>query len=323
MTPRRGTLVPEAPQMSIVVAAYNAQPYLARAIESVLVQTAARVELVVVDDGSLDNTARVGDQYADRLVWIAQNNRGASAARNAAIGQSRAPVIAVLDADDWLEPDYAVRVLEAFEADSALDVVFCNTTYRGDNARSGSTTFQNKPPPDTLTLRSALSPNTSFCVAGAYRRRVIDLVGRGYSESLEAAEDLDFFLRALLRGAKFRFLPQPLYNYLLRPGSLTHSGQKLARCTVAALEHIKADFDLDPEQSDAIDESIAYYRRDWARAAMSDALAAENADAFRTALKMFLQMVPVASRSSLKGYASLAMSAAFPKTALRLLRRVQ
>lgn len=309
--------------MSVVVAAYNAAPYLACAIESVLAQATDRIELVVVDDGSRDDTARVGERFANRLVWIGQSNRGASAARNVAIQHSRAPIIAVLDADDWLDPEYAERMLEAFADDDALDVAFCNTTYRGDNARSGSTTFQTKPPPGVLTLRSALSPDTSFCVAGAYRRRVIDLVGRGYSESLEAAEDLDFFLRALLRGAKFRFLPQALYNYLLRPGSLTHSGQKLARCTVAALEGIRADFELDVDQSGAIDESIAYYRKDWARAAMSDALVGGDVDAFRAALKTFLQLVPTASRSALKGYASLAMSAVFPKATLRLLRRVQ
>lgn len=319
---QRGTHVVQSPALSIIIAAYNAERYLVKAIESVLSQTVSGIEIVIVDDGSTDGTAKVCKQYANHIIWVHQNNGGASAARNAALAVGTAPIFAVLDADDWLEPTYAAEVLEAFAADEKLDVVFCNTTYQGETARAGSTTFDLKPPPAVLTLGSALSPETSFCVAGAYRRRVIDLVGRAYLESLESAEDMEFFLRVLLLGGKFRFLSTPLYNYNLRPGSLTHASQKLAGCSVQALQGIRNDFALTGEDLAALDRSIEYYRRDWARAAMSDATRSDDIETFRAALRAFLRLVPAVSLPAAKGYLALIMSRLFPSATLSLLRRL-
>lgn len=89
--------------VSVVIPAYNAGEYLGRAIDSVLAQTQPAAEIIVVDDGSADNTADVAQGYGERIRFIQQENAGASVARNTGIEAAASEWIAFLDADDeWL-----------------------------------------------------------------------------------------------------------------------------------------------------------------------------------------------------------------------------
>ena len=97
-------MVNEAPSISAIIPAYNAEPFLARAIESVLGQTCPPMELIVVDDGSTDGTGDVARRFGDRVRFFHQENAGVSAARNLGIEKARGEWIAFLDADDWWEP---------------------------------------------------------------------------------------------------------------------------------------------------------------------------------------------------------------------------
>jgi glycosyltransferase involved in cell wall biosynthesis len=91
--------------VSVVIPAYNAASVLPRAIESVLGQTSRPEEVIVVDDGSTDNTAQVATQYGPSITYIRQDNAGASAARNRGIAEATGEWIAFLDSDDeWLPP---------------------------------------------------------------------------------------------------------------------------------------------------------------------------------------------------------------------------
>jgi len=97
-------MVNEGPSISAIIPAYNAEPFLARAIESVLGQTCPPMELIVVDDGSTDGTGDVARRFGDRVRFFHQENAGVSAARNLGIEKARGEWIAFLDADDWWEP---------------------------------------------------------------------------------------------------------------------------------------------------------------------------------------------------------------------------
>jgi len=91
----------EAPDVSVVIPAYNAAWCVAKAIESVLVQEGADFEIIVVDDGSTDDTAAVLARYGDAIRVVRQRNQGLSAARNAGIRAAQGEFVAFLDADDW------------------------------------------------------------------------------------------------------------------------------------------------------------------------------------------------------------------------------
>src|SRR5215212_469876 len=90
--------------ISVVIPSYNHGNYLARAIESVLSQTYKNTEIIVIDDGSVDNTKQVAGDFPG-VIYIYQHNQGLSAARNTGIDNSRGKYMLFLDADDWLHED--------------------------------------------------------------------------------------------------------------------------------------------------------------------------------------------------------------------------
>ena len=93
-----------SPQVSVVIPAYNCAEYVGQAVESVLHQTIADWEIIVVDDGSRDHTRLVLEKYSDRIRYIYQQNQGVSIARNCGIELARGEFIAFLDADDYFSP---------------------------------------------------------------------------------------------------------------------------------------------------------------------------------------------------------------------------
>ena len=110
--------------VAAVIPAFDAEPFLAEAIESVLAQRSPASEVLVVDDGSHDRTAAIAARYADRGVrLLRQQNRGAGAARNRGVALTSAPLLAFLDADDLWPRDRLERLLAVLAADRALDGV--------------------------------------------------------------------------------------------------------------------------------------------------------------------------------------------------------
>lgn len=102
--------------IAVVIPTYNRAPLLARAIDSVLSQTFAPREVIVVDDGSTDNTREVCDAYRGRVTFAPQQNAGASAARNRGVALTRSPWIAFLDSDDYWKPQHLERLAAAIAA---------------------------------------------------------------------------------------------------------------------------------------------------------------------------------------------------------------
>src|SRR3712207_5607912 len=99
------------PRVSVLIPTYNCARYLSRAIDSVIAQTYKDYEIIVIDDGSTDDTKQVIDRYGNSVKYSYQSNRGLSAARNASIGNSTGELIAYLDADDlWYENRLALGV---------------------------------------------------------------------------------------------------------------------------------------------------------------------------------------------------------------------
>jgi glycosyltransferase involved in cell wall biosynthesis len=113
-----------ASRISVIVPVYNGAAYLAQAIDSILQQTWPSVELIVVDDGSIDGTASVAQSYGDRLIYHYQQNQGQGQARNAGIALASGDLIAFLDADDVWLPEKLSRQMRVFAQDSTADMVF-------------------------------------------------------------------------------------------------------------------------------------------------------------------------------------------------------
>lgn len=114
MTKTKDNLATVTPLVSVIIANYNYGRFLAEAIESVLGQTCQNFELIVVDDGSTDNSRSVIESYGDRLIAIFQANLGQGGAFNAGIARSKGEIICFLDSDDYFYKDKLAKVVAAF-----------------------------------------------------------------------------------------------------------------------------------------------------------------------------------------------------------------
>ena len=110
--------------IAVVIPVYNGAAFLAEAIDSALAQGDQLLDVLVVDDGSTDESAAVAARYAPRVRLMQQQNRGAAAARNAGVAATAGDLIAFLDADDTWYPGKLAKQLAAFDADASLDMVF-------------------------------------------------------------------------------------------------------------------------------------------------------------------------------------------------------
>lgn len=130
-------------QVSVVIAAYNAEAYIAEAIESVLGQTVPPGEVIVIDDGSIDGTRGILDRFGDRIVALAQDNSGQAIAVNKALARARGELIGFCDADDLLRASWSCdRHCSNITATSRPCSARCSSssapTYRTTNASASS-----------------------------------------------------------------------------------------------------------------------------------------------------------------------------------------
>ncbi len=180
------------PLVSVVIPTYNRGYMLADAIESVLAQDYTDYELIVVDDGSTDDTPSVLDRYLDRIKVIQQSNQGVSAARNHGIAASKGDLIAFLDSDDlWLPQKLAVQT--AF-FQTQTDILICQTEEIWiRNGRRVNPKKRHRKPSGDIFERSLelclVSPS-----AVMMRRALFDWSG-GFDATLPACEDYDLWLR--------------------------------------------------------------------------------------------------------------------------------
>lgn len=193
------------PQVSVVIPAYNAEPWVADAIDSARQQIPAPLEIIVVDDGSTDGTAACAEAHGARV--IRQANRGPSAARNAGAATASGDALLFLDADDSLLPGALERMLTEAAVRPGWVAVVPNYLHEGSASgpawpeRQGSEVFDRKSV-GTMLLANRLSPN-ALVRQEAWRRHP-------FREDLRTAEDLDLWLRLLLKGGDVLRLGTPL-----------------------------------------------------------------------------------------------------------------
>ncbi len=189
-----------APAVSLLMAAYNAAPYLRAAMDSILTQPGVDLELIVVNDASTDATLEAALAVTDPRVTVMSGavNRGLFAARNAAAALARAPWLAVFDADDLLAPGLLAPYLAAAEhAVPAAEWAYCGMTFMDDQDQPLPAMMRN--PFDLLKmLQRNIAPDPLSLV----RRAMFHELG-GYRQEYRVGEDYDLKLRLLWRGAPF------------------------------------------------------------------------------------------------------------------------
>ncbi len=212
------------PRVSIIIPTFNCARFIARTIDSVLNQTYRDYEIIVVDDGSSDDTANIVDDYGE-VKYFYQSNCGVSAARNRALKESTGELIAYLDADDMWYPhklDLQVAFLDAHEKCGVLhsDVSVINEGDEIIHVRFNSET--GRPVPQGYCNEDLLRRCHVQTPTVIERRECIAKAG-GFDERLPVAQDYMHWIMIALEGWAFGYIDEPLAKYRWRTGSLMSS----------------------------------------------------------------------------------------------------
>jgi glycosyltransferase involved in cell wall biosynthesis len=218
-----------APRFTVVIPAYQAEATLADAVESVLVQSAADLDLLIVDDGSTDATSAVANEYRSdpRVTVIRQANSGLAASRNAGIARAQTEFVAFLDADDLWMPRFLEVTGSLLEANPDAGFAYADGWAFDDVARRvrrASVMARQRPPtppPDNAEDFLLELVERNFILAEAtVRRSALDSTGP-FDESLPAVEDYDLWLRMVSAGFRGVSTPELLLIRRDRPDSMS------------------------------------------------------------------------------------------------------
>ncbi len=211
-----------SPTVSVVIPAYNAARFLAAALEGALTQTLRDHEVIVVDDGSRDDTAAVVAGFGAAVRIHRQENRGVSAARNAGIGLARGEYVAFLDADDVWLPTKLERQVAALRGDPGVGTVGCGYYLTDEHL---AVTGEVLPLPvglgELLLLKGNGGLFGSSLIAG---RKQLEVMG-GFDERLSTSADYDLAVR-IGRHWRIAVLSEPLIYYRQHGGNM-HRGNRV------------------------------------------------------------------------------------------------
>jgi glycosyl transferase family 2 len=237
--------VSEPSLVSVVIPSFNGGGYLGEAIDSALAQTYPAVEIVVVDDGSTDDTRARVARYGDRVRYLHQENRGLPGARNTGIRAARGSYLAFLDHDDRFLPEKLARQVAVLEARPDVGLVYTGWHFiDGDGRRLPPTGWDRR---DGDVLADLIVENMIYPAAAMVRKAPVDAVG-GFDETLTGLEDWDLWLRLALRGVHWACVDEPLLEYRVHPGQMhKHGADRRLRNRLAILDKVRAAPDLAPE----------------------------------------------------------------------------
>jgi glycosyltransferase involved in cell wall biosynthesis len=266
-------------KVSVVIPAYNVAGYLTATLRSLTLQTDQNFEVLIVDDGSTDATAKIAHGFTanyENFHLLRKPNGGLSSARNFGINAAKGDYVALLDGDDLYRPEKIARHAAVLDSNPQVGVVYSASQAMRDDGGRIWFSLSGKPilrdPLAALLCKNFVGHGSN----AMFRRSLVDQVG-GFDETLASVEDLDFWLRiAELGNWKFHRDAKVLCDYRVRPTGLSYN--------TAVMQHthervIQAAAQRNPEKIPSIlPLAYAYMYRYLARLAMTtgDSLKAEE-----------------------------------------------
>ncbi len=194
------------PKVSILIPCYNADQWIAQAIQSALDQTYPNKEVIVVDDGSSDRSLEIIKTFGDRIHWETQPNQGGNITRNRLLELSTGEWLQYLDADDYLQPDKIQKQVKFLEQHSQADVIYSpiiNEYHDGNSSRQEPLPIPEPHDPWILLARWFL-PQTG---SPLWRKQAILDVGR-WKVDQPCCQEHELYLRLLMAGKRFEYCPE-------------------------------------------------------------------------------------------------------------------
>lgn len=226
-----------ASKFSVVIPAYNVSLYIADCLNSVLAQSETDFEVLVVDDGSTDDTAQIVSTFEDPRVRLIQRpNGGLAAARNTGIRAAQGDLVAFLDADDRWCPGKLAAHRQVLEADPQISVSYDQSAFIDVHGqRNGLKMARTRAAltHEVLLLKNYLGNGSTAVV----RRSILEQVG-GFDEDLRRFVDHELWVRLTFQGHRFQFIPHVLTEYRVHASSFTADTERMLKSLEAFLAKI-------------------------------------------------------------------------------------
>jgi glycosyltransferase involved in cell wall biosynthesis len=221
-------------KLSVIIPCYNVENYVEKCINSLLQQTLNDIEIIVVNDGSKDNTLKILKKLVKEntnIKLIDKKNAGVSAARNDALKIAKGEYIGFLDSDDWVEKDMFEKMYNKAIKEN-LDIVACDTNavYPDKNIIIKSNISESSTPQELMLNAYAVIWNK------IYKREI--LKGIEFKEGMTFCEDVLFLYMIYSRVNKVGSIEEPLHYYLQREGSLTYTYDKKLYQLIDSLDNV-------------------------------------------------------------------------------------
>lgn len=254
--------------VSAVIPCFNQAHYLAEAIESVLKQTYPHVEVVVIDDGSTDNTGQIAARYPG-VKYVRQVNRGLAAARNEGLRCSNGNYVLFLDADDTLEPEGVAHGVECLR--DHPDAAFAYGRFRRTDAGDAPLPAEPHAPLGADPYANLLRGNHIGMHATVLYRRAVFQVVKGFDERLEACEDYDLYFR-IARRLPIVGHPHLVARYRRHEASMSSDMRKMLRVALEVLGRQRTFLRRDPSRRAAYRDGRRNWRQYYGRQVLAGVL---------------------------------------------------
>lgn len=234
----------ENPLVSVVIATYNRAALLGETLESVRGQSFQDFEIIVVDDGSTDDTPKLAQSYGQKIRYFRQENRGAAAARNLGFRQARAPWIAVQDSDDLSLPDHLRTLYDYVKAHPDCGMVFANGCYLEGAEHDRETIIpavkSRRLAAQGVLLRDLFEKSIVRLQAALISKAAFEAVG-GMNESFAICHDLDLFLRLTLN-FPVGYVDRVVFRYRKHQGNISRNEETRLLENIRVIETLMRDF---------------------------------------------------------------------------------
>ena len=246
--------------ISVIIPVYNAEKYIKRAVKSVLMQTYREIEVIIVDDGSTDESISICTSIDDvRIKVIRQENAGPAQARNTGLESANGEFICFLDADDYLEPNFIEMLYKGIQQ---ADISVCGYNVISQELKN-ATVYR----PEEGIVTSKVAVNcvlyqravSGFLWNKMFRKSIISTSGLHFRPSVFVGEDLLFVLYYLSFVSDAVFIKDALYNYTYIETSISHNIDNRKLTMLDAYSKAYTIFDYDGYRDSILSLYIAHY----------------------------------------------------------------
>lgn len=215
-------------KISVIVPVYNAAQYLKECLNSIITQDYDDLEIILINDGSTDNSGSICDNYAqidNRIIVIHQKNQGVASARNNALNISSGELISFIDADDWINQGMYSFIIDNYTEN--IDVILLSypnfKTANSDIKIYSKEKINNNLIPQFIGSKKISLGKMAVVWSICVRKRIIQNI---LFQNITMTEDKIFFIEVLLKANTLLNIPHKFYNYRINPNSITRSYNK-------------------------------------------------------------------------------------------------